>query len=232
MKIEFCIDSVDGAIAAKKYGANRVELCAALNVGGLTPSFGSIRQCAAQGVEVHVMIRHVAGGFNYTKEDILIMLHDIKMVKDAGGSGVVFGCLTPQNELDFEANIDLIEAAKNLDLEVTFHRAFDFVKNPNEALTSLINFGVDRILTSGQHDKAINGIENIKQLVKQTNGEIEIMVGSGVNKENALELSKTGIDALHFTIHKSINKTETLGMGSRTVIDEEKIKGILKELNV
>jgi copper homeostasis protein len=230
MKIEFCIDSVDGAIAAKKHGANRVELCSALNVGGLTPSFGLIKQCAEQGVEVHVMIRHIEGRFSYSKEDVLIMLQDIKMVKDACGSGVVFGCLTPQNELDFEINIDLIEAARNLALEVTFHRAFDFVKTPTEALTSLINFGVNRILTSGQHDKAINGIENIKALVKQANGEIEIMAGSGVNSSNAVELSETGIDALHFTIHKSNSETEALGMGVRTIIDEEKITSILKEL--
>jgi copper homeostasis protein len=231
MKIEFCIDSVDGAIAAKKHGANRVELCSALYVGGLTPSFGLIKQCVQQGVEVHVMIRHVEGGFNYSKEDVLIMLQDIKMVKDAGGAGVVFGCLTPQNELDFESNIDLIEAARNLELEVTFHRAFDFIENIEEALTSLINFGVDRILTSGKHDKAINGIENIKQLVKQANGEIEIMAGSGVNRDNALVLAKTGVDALHFTIHKSSSETETLGMGSRTVIDEDKITSVLKELS-
>jgi len=230
MKIEFCIDSIDGAIAAKKFGANRVELCSALNVGGLTPSFGLIEQCAQQGVEVHVMIRHIEGGFNYSKDAILVMLQDIKIAKKAGAAGVVFGCLTSENKLDFESNIDLIEAAKSLNLEVTFHRAFDFVKNPAEALTSLINFGVDRILTSGQHDKAINGIKNIKELVKLANGEIEIMAGSGVNSTNAIELSKTEIDALHFTIHQSITETESLGMGVRTVIDEEKIKGILNLL--
>ncbi|MGB0882217.1 MAG: copper homeostasis protein CutC [Vicingaceae bacterium] len=230
MKIEFCIDSVEGAIAAKKFGANRVELCSALGVGGLTPSFGLIKQCAEQGIEVHVMIRHIEGGFNYSKQDISIMLNDIKMAKDAGATGVVFGCLTQQNELDFESNIDLIEAAKSLGIEVTFHRAFDFVKNPNEALTSLINFGVDRILTSGLEDKAINGIDNIRQLVKQANGEIEIMAGSGVNSSNAAELAATRIDALHFTIHQSNNETEALGMGTRTTIDEEKIVSILNSL--
>jgi len=230
MKIEFCIDSVEGAKAAKKFGANRVELCSALGVGGLTPSFGLIKHCAEVGVEVHVMIRHVEGCFVYSKEDVSIMLHDIKMAKDAGAKGVVFGCLTADNKLDVQPNIDLIEAAKNLELEVTFHRAFDFVENTSETLTSLINLGVDRILTSGQHDKAINGIENIKELVKQANGEIEIMAGSGVNKSNALELSQTRIDALHFTIHKSSSEDEALGMGSRTAIDEEKINSILNSL--
>ena len=114
MTFEFCIDTIDGAIAAKKFGAKRVELCSSLNVGGLTPSYGLIQQCAEQGVEVHVMIRHLEGGFNYSKEDVLVMLQDIKMAKEAGATGVVFGCLTPQNDLDFESNIDLIEVAKKL----------------------------------------------------------------------------------------------------------------------
>ncbi len=227
MEIEFCIDSVEGAIAAKQYGADRVELCTALDVGGLTPNFGLIRQCVQQGIAVHVMIRYPAGGFNYTKKDILIMLHDIKKAKYAGAVGVVFGCLTPQNNLDVESNIELIQAAKKLELKVTFHRAFDFLDNPKSALSSLINLGVDRVLTSGKHEKAIQGIENIKELVKQANGEIEIMAGSGVNSDNALVLSETGIDALHFTIHHIDNETEPLGMGKRTVVNSGKIMSIL-----
>ena len=164
------------------------------------------------------------------KEAVVADVFNNKMAKDAEATGVVFGCLAPQNELDFESNIDLIEAAKSLGLAVTFHRAFDFVENPKEALISLINFGVDRILTSGQHDKAINGIENIKALVKQANGAIEIMAGSCVNKTNAAQLAATGIDALHFTIHQTNNEQENLGMGSKTVVDEEKIKGVLNLL--
>ncbi len=227
MTIEFCIDSIEGALAAKKFGATRVELCSALSVGGLTPSFGLIEQCAQQGVEVHVMIRPIEGGFSYTSEEVLIMEQDIQMAKKAGAAGVVFGCLTSQNSLDFDRNINLIETARNLGLATTFHRAFDFVDNPAETLTSLINLGVDRILTSGQHDKAINGIDIIKQLAKQADGKIEIMAGSGVNSNNAIQLAETGIDALHFTIHKMCDKHQSLGMGSRNVIDEEKITSIL-----
>ncbi|PCI96258.1 MAG: copper homeostasis protein CutC [Flavobacteriales bacterium] len=231
MIFEFCIDSIDGAIAAQQFGVKRVELCSALNVGGLTPSYGLIQQCAQYQTEVHVMIRHIEGGFVYSKKDIFIMVQDIKMAKQAGAKGVVFGCLTPDNKLDFESNINLIETAKDLNLEVTFHRAFDFVEDTSAALTSLINFGVDRILTSGQKDKAIEGIETIKELVQLANGGIEIMAGSGVNSSNAIELAKTGIDALHFTIHKSNNEIESLGMGNRTAIDEGKIKGILNRLS-
>jgi copper homeostasis protein len=231
MIFEFCIDSIEGAIAAQQYRAKRVELCSALNVGGLTPSYGLIQQCAQQDVEVHVMIRHIEGGFVYAKEDILVMEQDIKMAKKAGAAGVVFGCLTPQNTLDMNNNITLIETAKELGLEVTFHRAFDFVNDSEETLASLINLGVDRILTSGQKDKAIDGIDIIQQLVKQANDNIEIMAGSGVNHTNVLALSVTGIDALHFTVHQSENEQEALGMGNRTVIDEDKITSILNSFN-
>ena len=227
MIFEFCIDTVEGAIAAKQLGVKRVELCSALNIGGLTPSYGLIQQCAQQGVEVHVMIRHIAGGFVYSEEDVLIMEHDIKMAKEAGAAGVVFGCLTPENTLDMNSTINLIETARNLNLEVTFHRAFDMVKNSAAALISLINLGVNRVLTSGQKDKAIDGIDTISQLVKQADGKIEIMAGSGINHSNAIALSATGIDALHFTIYQSNNETESLGMGNRSIIDKEKITSIL-----
>lgn len=227
MIFEFCIDSIEGAIAAQQNGVKRVELCAALNVGGLTPSYGLIEQCAQLNVEVHVMIRHIEGGFVYSQEDILVMQQDIKMAKQAGAYGVVFGCLTSENTLDMDSNIMLIETAKELNLEVTFHRAFDFVDDSIATLTSLINLGVDRILTSGQKDKAIEGIDTITHLAKQANGQIEIMAGSGVNANNALALANTGIDALHFTIHQANNETGSLGMGTRTTFDEEKTTSIL-----
>jgi copper homeostasis protein len=231
MIFEFCIDTLDGAIAAKKFGAKRVELCSAINAGGLTPSYGLIQQCAQQGVEVHVMIRHIEGGFVYSEADVWIMEQDIQLAKKAGATGVVFGCLTAENTLDINSNIRLIETARNLNLEITFHRAFDFVKDSEATLISLINLGVNRILTSGQKDKAINGIDTIKQLVKQADGNIEIMAGSGVNHSNAKALSGTGIDALHFTIHQSNNESVSLGMGTRSVIDEEKITSILNLFN-
>ena len=227
MTFEFCIDTVEGAITAQQFGVKRVELCSALSVGGLTPSYGLIKQCAQYDVEVHVMIRHIEGGFVYAKEDIAIMQQDIQLAKEAGAAGVVFGCLTEQNTLDMDNNILLIETARDLDLEVTFHRAFDFVQDSEKALTSLINLGVDRILTSGQQDKAIDGIDTIAQLVEQANSQIEIMAGSGVNASNSMALAETGIDALHFTIHQNNNETNSLGMGTRSVIDEEKIKKIL-----
>jgi copper homeostasis protein len=134
MNFEICTDSVAGAIAAEKYRAKRIELCAALFVGGLTPSIGLIQQCVAKSiVEVHVMIRHKEGNFQYSKEDVDVMAIDIEAAKNAGAHGVVFGILSANNEVS-KLNKELVVLSKSLGLEVTFHRAFDFVLNYNTAI--------------------------------------------------------------------------------------------------
>ncbi len=231
MTFEFCIDSYEGALAAQKYGAKRVELCAALDVGGLTPGFGLIQQCGmVEGIEVHTMVRPIAGNFVYSATDIEVMQHDIAGAKRAGATGVVFGCLTQANELDVEATQQLTEFANSLQLEVTFHRAIDFCNNPLDCLNQLIVMGVDRVLTSGGKEKAIDGIQTIAEMVKLANKQIQIMAGSGVNSTNTKQLADTGIDALHFTIHKSNSANEKLGMGSRNEIDEDKIESIVNQL--
>lgn len=228
MTFEICAESFDAALLAKQYKVKRIELCSALGVGGLTPSYGLIKACAAlEGAEVHAMIRHKEGGFVYTWEDIEIMLNDILGVKAAGGHGVVFGCLDANNEIDVEQNKVLIETAKKLDLEVTFHRAFDFVTDHKNALEQLIEMGFDRLLTSGKAAKAIEGMSVLAELVVQSKGRIEIMAGSGVSTENAEILKKTGVDALHFTVHTKMDDDISLGMGQRSLMDEEKLKGIV-----
>lgn len=228
MIFEICTDSIEGALAAQKYSVKRIELCSALHVGGLTPSFGLIKQCTMDSsVEVHVMLRHVAGDFNYSQSNIQIMMKDISGVKAAGANGVVLGCLTTKHEIDIENTYRLVETAKHFGLETTFHRAFDFCKDPIASLELLIELGVDRILTSGQQPTAIEGIDLISELVQQANGRIEIMAGSGVNSTSVHQLANTGIDALHFTAHKKIGEATKLEMGSKTIIDEEKISSIL-----
>lgn len=230
MTFEICVDSVEGTVLAKQYGTKRVELCSALSVGGLTPSFGLVKDCVnVGGVEVHVMIRHVEGGFVYTPSDITIMRYDIENIAKAGAKGVVFGCLTSENKLDVEQNKYLLSEAKKIGLEVTFHRAFDFVKDPFEALEQLIELGFDRILTSGQKPKAFEGIDLLKELVTKANGRIQIMAGSGVNPDNAKALASVGVDALHFTSHKYIDEQAELGMGRKTYPDTIKIAQIVKQ---
>lgn len=231
MTLEICGDSLESYKLAKQFAVKRIELCSALTVGGLTPSIGLIEECAKiGGVEIHAMIRHLEGGFVYSDKDIETMKKDISNVSIAGGHGVVFGCLTPKNEINSEQNKQLFSHAKSLGLEVTFHRAFDFCSDPKSTLDILIEIGFDRLLTSGQEPTAIEGKETIRNLVLQSNGKIEIMAGSGVNTSNVNELSALGVDALHFTSHKSNAEKELFGMGVKTIPDPIKTQAIISAL--
>ena len=231
MILELCCDSLAGAKIAAKYGIQRIELCSALTVGGLTPSLGLIRQCASiQEVEVHVMIRHKEGNFIYSDEEIELMKLDIEAAKKSGAHGVVFGVLTEKNLIAIK-NEELVSYAKNLNLEITFHRAFDFIADSKQAIQQLIKFGFDRVLTSGKKSTAILGIDTIAMLQKEFGKEIQIMAGSGVSVNNALNFTTAGIENLHFSAKKVDKDTMELGMGSNTVVDEEKIRSISNLFN-
>jgi len=231
MTLEVCTDSLEGTELAARYGARRVELCSSLSTAGLTPSLTLVEKCAqVDGIEVHAMLRHREGGFVYNDSDLEILLRDMELLHGAGVKGVVFGCLTEESKLDTEKNSRLAERALKLGLESTFHRAFDFVKEPENALEELINQGFTRILTSGQKPTAIEGIDLISELVKQSAGRIQIMAGSGVNASNAKKLASIGVDALHFTAHK-ISGDRRMGMGTHFIPDEEKIRRIKTALN-
>jgi copper homeostasis protein len=231
MTLEVCIDSLEGTEVAARNGARRVELCSALSTGGLTPSLALVEKCVqVKGIEVHAMLRHREGDFVYNQSDLEILLRDMELLARAGARGVVFGCLTRENKLDADKNNLLAERARKLGLECTFHRAFDFAEEPKKALEELIDQGFTRILTSGQRRTAIEGIELITELVKQSAGRIQIMAASGVNGSNADELTRTGVDALHFTAHK-ISGDPRMGMGTHFIPDEEKIARIKMALN-
>lgn len=232
MNIEVCTDCVEGAIAAGKYGAIRIELCSSLSLGGLTPSYGLIKQCVEKTkVEVHVIIRHKEGGFQYDALDIEIMKSDILQAKNAGASGVVFGVLDKENNIS-NLNKDLVDLAKNLQLEVTFHRAFDFVDNPQTAIKKIIDMGFDRLLTSGLRETATEGLETITELQSKFGSKIQIMAGSGIHAGNALKISETGIENIHFTARKKSNKKPSgIFMGEMMITDKEKIQSITDLFN-
>lgn len=227
MTLEICIDSYESAKLAKRYRVDRVELCSGLSVGGLTPSKGLAAKCA-EIADVHAMLRNREGDFVYSRQEIKIMLDDINFLADAGVSGVVFGCLTDGNVVDIKATKMLFEEAKRLGLETTFHRAFDYCRAPKTSLEKLIDLGFDRLLTSGQKPKAIDGIERIRKMVIWAEGRIEIMAGSGVNASNAAALAEAGVNALHFTSHTTPTRTDSFGMGLKTIPDKEKISAISK----
>ena len=226
MNFELCTDCVEGAILAGRYGFQRIELCSALSEGGLTPSYGMIQSCAeSSSAEVHAMIRSRGGGFTCDETELLIMQKDIKMASEAGARGVVFGILDPSLEIS-EKNEILLGWAHSLGLKVTFHRAFDQMDEPIKAMDRLVQMGFDRLLTSGLQNKAIEGLDLLRNLQKDYGSKIQIMAGSGVNADNALLFAEAGLKHLHFTARKTSEEPVIPGMGVNMVTDESKIRAI------
>ena len=200
MLFEVCLQSVDDAVAAQAGGAQRVELCAALVEGGITPSLGSIRACRdAVDIDVMVMIRPRGGDFVYTDWELDAMAKDIAECKKIGVTGVVFGML----ELDGKVARTQVQRMVNEagpDLSVTFHRAFDVSAEPFAALDTLIELGIDRVLTSGQAATVPEGIGMIRALVDRAAGRIGILPGCGITPDNVAEIiAYTGVSEFHAT---------------------------------
>ena len=202
--LEICAGSVESAIAARDGGAKRIELCAALEVGGVTPSAGVIAEARkVEGLVLNVIIRPRGGDFLYNEYEVACMEEDIRTCKRLGADGVVIGALTAEGDIDKDACKRLIDTADGM--SVTFHRAFDMCRNPQEALEELISLGCDRVLTSGLASTAEAGIPLLKQLVEQAAGRIIIMPGCGVNSKNAaMILNATGAEEIHASARKSV----------------------------
>ncbi len=227
MKFELCTDTIEGALIADQYGFNSIELCNALSAGGLTPGYGLIEQCAERtGLQVHVMIRHREGDFICQDEDLIIMKKDMDAVKRAGAFGVVFGILDSGHEVS-EQNMELMIHAKNLGLTTTFHRAFDFVQDPEKALQKIIHMGFDRLLTSGLALRAEEGVDVLKRLHIKYGKDIRIIAASGIHYKNARVIASSGIQYLHFTARKPDGEVLELGMGQSMSTDISKISSIL-----
>lgn len=202
--LEICAGSVKSAIAARDGGAERIELCAALEIGGVTPSAGVITEARkVEGLVLNVIIRPRGGDFLYNGYEVACMEKDICTCKRLGADGVVIGALTAEGDIDTATCKRLIAAADGM--SITFHRAFDMCRNPKEALEQLISLGCHRVLTSGQAATAEAGIPLLKELVEQANGRIIIMPGCGVNSGNAANiLHATGAGEIHASARKSV----------------------------
>lgn len=198
MTTELCAYSVEACRVAARCGVSRVELCASPWEGGTTPSAATIRRARrVPGIGLQVMIRPRGGDFCYTDDEVEQMAEEIRFACECGADGVVLGLLNPDGEVDGERLRRLVAEAGGR--EVTFHRAFDMVRDPREALETVIACGCRRILTSGGCNKAVEGIGTLRELVAASAGRIEIMAGSGVDASNARLLAATGVDALHFS---------------------------------
>ncbi|AFK02837.1 Copper homeostasis protein cutC [Emticicia oligotrophica DSM 17448] len=196
--LEICSFSLESCLTAQNAGAGRVELCGGMFEGGTTPSAGLIRLARKHlHVKLYVMIRPRGGDFCYSDAEFAVMKEDIQTAKDLGADGVVFGILNPDGSIDQIRTSELVRLAAPL--KVTFHRAFDVANNPIQALEDIIACGCERILTSGQKNTAIEGIDLLKTLVEKSQNRIEIMAGSGVSAQNAQQFLSVGVRALHMT---------------------------------
>lgn len=200
--LECCVDSFESAFNALKGGADRLELCGNLSIGGTTPSlylFEEIRNNCD--IKIHVLIRPRFGDFLYTKHEKNIMKKEIESFRKAGAEGVVIGALTKDGQLDVEMMKELIDSAG--DMNVIMHRAFDVCKNPFKTLERAISLGIHTILTSGQQSSCLKGIELLKELSLTAGNEIKIMAGAGVTPEVIEKfLNETNIKCFHMSAKK------------------------------
>ena len=205
MKVEICANSYESAINAEKAGADRIELCTELAVGGITPSYGLIKKVIEDiSIPVNVLIRPRSGDFSYSDAEFDIMKRDILFCKEQGCNGIVSGVLKIDNTIDVLRTKELIEFSTPLSF--TFHRAFDWVDNPQKAAETLVELGIQRVLTSGQEISAVSGIRLLKKLHQQSGDRLIILPGGGINKENILKFKSAGFKEVHFSATK-LNRT-------------------------
>src|SRR5690606_8681384 len=201
--LEICVDTPASLAAAIAGGADRIELCSALSVGGLTPSAGLMALAAKAPLPVHAMIRPRAGDFVFSDPEIAAMEADIDAARNAGLPGVVLGATRPDGALDTQTLARLIARAQPLDL--TLHRAFDLAPDFPRAVDDAIALGFNRILTSGGAPRAIDGLENLKRIIAHAAGRIAIMPGSGITPETAASFLALGITDLHASASRPID---------------------------
>lgn len=178
--LECCVDSVESAIAAKKGGADRIELCSALVIGGLSPSQALYQKIREQvDIPIRVLLRPRFGDFCYTDFEHEIIKEEIKSFRNLGADGIVIGTMKPDGTLNLEQMKEFIKEAQGM--PVTLHRAFDMCKDPLVTLEEVRKLGISTILTSGQKNTCVDGIELLKELVEKAQGETEILIGGGVD---------------------------------------------------
>ena len=202
MIIEVCAESYEYAEKAQKAGADRIELCKHLHLDGLTPNYKTAKKTIDNlNIPVFVLIRPRHGDFNYSEKEFELMKTDIIKFKEMGCKGIVSGILKNDNTIDIKRTNELVNLSRPL--EFTFHRAFDVVTDPLKELEKLIQLGVERVLTSGQKQKAVKGIELLKELKKNAKDKIIIMPGSGINKLNIMNFRS--FNEIHGSFKNEIN---------------------------
>lgn len=243
--VEVCCGSYYDCLQAYKGKAARVELNSALHLGGLTPSIASLVLTKKNtDLIVICMARPRGAGFSYGKEDFETMLLDVKSLMENGADGIAFGCLDEEGNINVSQTKEVINIIKSYgtEKEAVFHRAFDCVSDPYKAIETLIELGVDRLLTSGLEAKAVQGVELLKELQKSYGAKIEILAGSGINAENVRQFMEyTCITQVHSSCKAWLkDKTTTKNRVSYAyskdeyayeVVDCELVKELVKNVH-
>ncbi|PYF98417.1 copper homeostasis protein [Georgenia satyanarayanai] len=202
VQLEVAVQDANGAAVARDAGADRVELCSALDVGGLTPSIAMVGAVVATGIPVHVLVRPRPGGFRYSASEVTLMVRDIEAIVDAGAAGVVVGALTARDTLDRHALEALQYAAEGL--EVTVHRCVDVLDDPGAVLEDLAGLGFTRVLTSGGAATVAQGLPTLRRMTAAAGGRLEVMAGGGVRTEDVAALVDAGVDAVHLSARRHV----------------------------
>jgi copper homeostasis protein len=207
--LEICCGSIDDAIEAEKGGADRVELCSALFLGGLTPSVGTIQEAKRRlKIPIMVMVRPRGGGFAYSEAEFASMERDAEAAVGNGADGVVFGVLQSDGAIDIPRCRRIRQLIGKR--QAVFHRAFDVTPDPFEALEQLVDLGITRVLTSGQKDSVPEGVELIKKLTERAGDRIEVLPGGGIQAWNMKEVvERIGCRQVHLTAWSTVFDTST-----------------------
>lgn len=224
MHVEICCNSVLSARNAKQGGAYRIELCQALGEGGTTPSAAAIEYCVKElNLQTRVLIRPRGGNFAYNDDEMRVILRDVELAHKLGAHAVVIGFLTPDGDIDVVKTRMAVDAAE--DMGITFHRAFDECRNPEEALEQIIDCGCHKLLTSGCKPTALEGAATIKQLVNQSAGRIDIIAASGIVATNAAEIVVlTEVNEIHGSFKKTVDGI--------SVTDAEQVRQLFENMNL
>lgn len=197
--LEICVDTNAGLVTAKAGGADRVELCSALGLGGLTPSYGFMR---AAGADVLAMIRPRAGGFIWSSTEAEAMIAEIGMARELGLRGVVIGAMDAAGQLDIMVLRRLVTAAQGMD--ITLNRVVDLLDDPVKAVEIAADLGIKRILTSGGALRAIDGIDVLAKMVTAARGRVSIMAGAGLRVDHIAPLAAVGINEFHASASRGV----------------------------
>ncbi|MDC0204314.1 copper homeostasis protein CutC [Flavobacteriales bacterium] len=219
--IECCANSVQSALNGGKGGANRIELCADLELGGLTPKRNDILKANAEiNIPIYVLIRPKDGDFVYSDDELVKMIDDIQFCKIVGCAGVVIGALHKNGSINIQQTKQMVRAAKPM--SVTFHRAFDEGNDLLKNIEDVILCGCDTLLTSGQAKNVSLGLKNLKKLVTISAGRINILAGSGVNYTNAEDLFKIGVRNFHLSGSEknTLGVLETVSKNIQAVVEK------------